>query len=218
MFNPNKITKILGATLVLVGAPSVMAETVSVPTTVTVDNTIDFAFTGTLDFGIIRATENAAAANCAGIVVNPQTGATSSTLAGDAATACPNAGTAVIQSVGGTITRPTFTVAGLSPFTVLNLQLPNTTVANGGAAVDMDLSPKPAGAPSLRLHDFTVWRTSGASPAAVALANGAGTIAASSTGDIAFTIGATITTDSRLTSLDYQNVPYTANFDVTVTY
>lgn len=214
MFNPNKITKILGATFVLVGTTSVMAETISVPATVTIDNTIDFQSTGTLDFGILRATVDNTATNCVGIIVsaNPLT-ANSSTLLGSAAAACPNTGTAVLQAIGGTITRPSFTVAGLAAFTQLNITLPNTTVA----PVEMDLSPKPAGAPSLQLYDFSVYKSS-ATAGAVTLVNGVGTIDADSTGAIAFTVGATITTDAATSTLDYQNVAYAANFDVIVTY
>jgi hypothetical protein len=215
MFNPNKITKILGATFVLVATTSVMAETLTVPSTVTVDNTIDFQTLGSLDFGIVRATVDGAGSLCAGIVVsaNPAT-ANTTTLAGTAATACPNVGTSVLQTVGGTVARPTFTVAGLAPFTVLQIAVPNTTTA----PVEMDLTPKPAGAPSLQLYDFTVYRSSGTTPAFVTLTNGAGTIDASSTGAIAFSVGATLTTDAAASTLTYQNVAYTADFDVTVTY
>jgi hypothetical protein len=216
MHDFNKITKVLGATFLLVGPTTAMAETLPVATAVTVDNTIDFQTDGvSLDFGIIRATVDATGAECVGIVVsaNPAV-AESSTLAGAALTACPNDGDAVLQTVGGTVTRPAFTVAGLAAFTVLNLQLPDTS----SAPVNMTLSPAPSGAPSLSMYDFSAYQSSG-TPALVTLSTGAlGQLTANPSGDIAFTVGATLTTFASVSTLEYQNVGYTGSFDVIVSY
>jgi hypothetical protein len=215
MHNFNKITKVLGATFLLVGTSTAMAETLTVTTAVTVDNTIDFQTDGvSLDFGTIRATVDDSGSECVGIVVsaNPAVAETS-TLTTDAASACPNAGDAVLQTVGGTVTRPGFTVAGLAAFTVLDLVLPDTS----SAGVEMTLNPAPTGAPSLIMYDFSAYQSSG-TPALISLSSGAGSITADATGDIAFTVGATLTTDSASSTLEYQNVGYAGSFDVEVTY
>lgn len=211
MHNLNKITKILGASLVLLASNAALGETLSVPTTVAVDNTIDFTLAGTLDFGIIRATGNNDGTNCAGIVVsaNPAV-ANTTTLGGTAASNCSTGNDAVMQSVGGVIARPVFTVAGLAGFTALDLTLPVTPTAltlTGGA---------PAGAPAFRLYDITAYQTTGT---AAFVANG-GTVTANATGDITFNVGATIVTDSEAYTgtFSYENSTYEGTFDVTVEY
>lgn len=214
MHNFNKITKVLGSTFLLVGTGA-MAETHTVNSTVAVDNSIDFQTDGTdLNFGTIRATVDSDGAECVGIVIsaNPATAETS-TLTTDASTACPNAGDAVMQTVGGTVSRPGFTVAGLAAFTVLDITVPDTSASG----VEMTLNPAPTGAPSLLMYDFSAYVSSG-TPGNVSFSSGAGVINADASGDIAFTMGATLTTDSSTSTLDYQNVGYAGTFDVIVTY
>lgn len=210
------IAKTIGATLLVVSANAAVAETLSVSSTVEVDNTINFTTAGTLDFGKVRAIVGDDINDCVGIVVaaNPAT-ATSTTLAGTAATQCTQAGTALaeIQSVGGTIARPTFNVTGLAPFTPLNLEVPDTS----GGPIPM-VGALPPGSPGFNLYDFTVYRTSG-TPGAVALTAGAGTITADGAGNIDFTLGATLATDIVAgAATPYENASYNGTFDVTVTY
>ncbi|MDC8829761.1 DUF4402 domain-containing protein [Alteromonas gilva] len=202
----NKNLSVIGTALIATLAGSASAETVTVPVTLTVDNTIAFTQTGTLDFGTLRATaDGSAAVNCVGLTMpaNPAS-ALNATLGTAGSTACTATGTAVIQNVGGTPTRPEFAVAGLAPFTVLTLTLPTTA--------DLALNPAPAGAPIFRLLDFTAYQSSG-TPGAVTT-----TVTADNVGDIAFTVGATIITDPTTASLQYENTSYTGDFDVTVSY
>lgn len=187
------------------------AEVLNVPAKVTVDNTIDFTMTGELNFGTLRATaDNSATKTCVGITLPADANASiNSTLGTDAGTACATgAGNAVLQSVGGSIERPKFKVAGLAPFTKLKLTLPSS----GG---EMSLSPQPPGSSVFQLHDFTGYQTSG-TPGAVSASTG---IVADTNGDIEFTVGATIITDPTNTATaDYQNAEYAGAFDVEVTY
>ncbi|MCV2885896.1 hypothetical protein OE749_14450 [Aestuariibacter sp. AA17] len=200
--------KLAGVSAIVLGAlaTSANAETLTVPATVAVDNSINFTLTGSLDFGIVRATVDNTAGNCVGITLpaNPAS-ALNSTLGTAAAAACTGAGTAVLQNVGGTPARPSLQVAGLAPFTALTLTLP-------AAPVDLVLNPAPTGAPVLRLFDFTAYQTSG-TPAAVTT-----TVTADASGAIAFNVGATLTTDPGTPTLTYENTTYTGDFDVTVTY
>lgn len=216
MHNLNNITKILGATVLLVGSSAVMAETLTVPATVTIDNTIDFSLVGTLDFGTLRATPGATISQCVALVVpaNPAS-ATTAVITGTETAALCSAGAAsdgVIQAVGGTITRPVFTVAGLAAFTALDV-----TVPVAAAALTLNLNPEPAGASVFNLRDFTVYQSSGTA-GDVTLTAGVGTITADATGDISFSVGAAILTDVTATSPAYENAAYSGEFDVIVAY
>lgn len=216
MHKLNNITKILGATVLLVGSSLATAETLTVPTTVAVDNTIDFSLTGTLDFGIIRATPGQTVSECVALVVpaNPATAVSNSILGTETAALC-SAGAAadgVIQNVGGTITRPEFTVAGLAAFTTLTVTVPVTS-----DAIALTLNPAPAGASILNLRDFGVYQSSGTA-GDIALTTGSGTITANATGDIVFNVGATMATDVVATSPAYENTTYSGEFDVEVAF
>ena len=205
----NTKLSLLGAALLATTAGVAHAETVTVPITVSIDNTIAFTQTGTLDFGIVRATaDNAAATTCVGLTMpaNPAS-PLNATLGTSAGTACTTgAGNAVLQNVGGTPTRPEFSVTGLAPFTALTLTLPSSPVT-------LALNPAPAGASVLELHDFTGYQTSG-TPGAVTT-----TVTADTSGDIVFNVGATMITDPTATAtLAYENTAYEGEFDVTVSY
>ena len=63
------IAKTIGATLLVVSANAAVAETLSVSSTVEVDNTINFTTAGTLDFGKVRAIVGDDVNDCVGIVV-----------------------------------------------------------------------------------------------------------------------------------------------------
>ena len=66
MTKNNKLAKGIAAALLLAGTGSAMAETLTVPATVSVNNAIDFQFTGSLDFGTAtcRATKVSSTYRC----------------------------------------------------------------------------------------------------------------------------------------------------------
>jgi hypothetical protein len=202
-----KLAKSLSAAMILMGSNLAIAETVTVPATVTVNNAIDFTFTGTLDFGQVRATADSTAAECSGIVLSP----TSLTLAAAPTSAtCSSAGTSVIQGVGGTVARPVFTLAGIAPFTTMNLTVPNT-------AVNLIAATGP-GTAQFQLINFTAQKTS-APVAPITIAAGLGTVQTDALGGATFTVGATLITDPGTPSITtYQDLAYVGSFDVTVTY
>lgn len=184
-----------------------LAETVTVPASVTVNNAIDLTFTGTLNFGEVRATADSTAAECAGLVLSP----TSLVLtAAPTSATCSGTGTSVIQGVGGTVERPVFTVAGIAPFTTLNLTVPSV-------AVDLTAATGP-GTAQFQLTNFTAHKTS-APIAAIAITAGAGSFPVDAAGGAVFTVGATLITDpTAVTTITYQDLAYTGSFDVSVTY
>ncbi|WP_124748932.1 hypothetical protein [Alteromonas facilis] len=203
----------LGALVALsVVTATANAETLTVPATVTVDNTINFALTGTFDVGTIRATADPTSDECVGIVIpaNPAT-ATSAYVPGGVGQPCnTGAGDAEIQIVGGSITRPQFDITGLAAFTTLTVTVPTT-------ATSMTLNPAPAGAPELQLINHSVYQSSGTA-GNVTLTTGSGSIVADASGNITFLVGATIITDPGTPTLAYENTGYAGSFDVTVAY
>jgi hypothetical protein len=202
-----KLAKSLSVAMILMGSNLALAETVTVPATVTVNNAINFTFTGTLNFGQVRAKAFGTAANCAGLVMsaNPAVALTAATTGTQFAAACTTTTTAVVQAVGGTPARPVFTIAGVAPFTTLTLALPST-------AVNLTAATGP-GTAQFKLVDFTGYRTSG-TPAAVTT-----TIQTDATGGAVFNVGATLITDPTApTTITYQDLAYSGNFDVSVTY
>src|SRR5690606_25430848 len=120
----------LGVAMMLVGANAALAETVTVPASVTVNNAIDFTFTGTLDFGQVRASTSLDADECSGLTLSPVTATPALTTASSAAftTVCTATGTSNLQAVGGIPARPVFTIAGVAPFTSLELELPTAAI------------------------------------------------------------------------------------------
>lgn len=202
-----KLVTGLSAAMLLMGANVALAETVNVPAQVTVNNAINFTFTGTLDFGEVRAAADSTVAECSGLVLSP----TSLTLtAAPTSATCSSAGTSVIQAVGGTVARPVFTVAGVAPFTTLTLTVPNT-------AVDLTAATGP-GTAQFQLINFTAQKTS-APAAAVTITAGDGPLATDATGGAVFTVGATLITDpTAVTTTTYQDLAYTGSFDVEVNY
>jgi hypothetical protein len=219
MHNLNKITKILGATLVLVTSNAAMAEDLTITTSAVVDNTIDFTVIGTLDFGTLRATASATVNECAVLVLPADATAsiTSALIAGsEANTLCngePVNSNSVVQSVGGTIVRPEFTVAGLAEFTTLEI-----TVPIAGDDIYLSQGGDPAAASVLEMVDFTIYQTN-ATPAELTVdASGNTNITSDGTGAINFTLGATLVTDVKASSLAYVNQPYSGSFDVSIDY
>ena len=208
-----KIAKSLSVAMLLMGSNLALAETRNVPATVTVNNAINFTFTGSLNFGQIRAKASLVAAECVGLVMsgNPAVAFAPASAGTMYAAACTSAGTAVLQAVGGTPARPVFTIAGVAPFTGLTLTLPTT-------AVDLTAATGP-GTAQFQLVDFTAYKTSG-TPGNVATTAGALTVDAA--GGAVFNVGATLITHPGLlvgaSSINYQDLAYAGNFDVTVAY
>ena len=202
-----KLVTGLSAAMLLMGANVALAETVNVPATVTVNNAIDFTFTGTLDFGQIRAASDSTAAECSGLVLSP----TSLTLtAAPTSATCSSAGTSVIQGVGGTVARPVFTLAGVAPFTTMQLTVPN-------AAVNLTAATGP-NTPQFQLIAFTAHKTS-APASAITITAGAGTFLTDAGGGATFTVGATLITEpTAVSGTSYQDLAYAGSFDVSVTY
>ncbi len=211
------IAKGLSIAILLMGSNMALAETVSVPTTVTVNNAIDFSFTGSLNFGEIRATADATVNLCAGLTLaaNPATPISAQVVPAS----CTGAGDAVMQAVGGTPARPVFTIAGVAPFTNLEVTVPTTPTGVNGAdgVVDLIAATGPD-TPPFFLEAFTVYRTSG-TPAAFTLVAGVGAIQTTGTGGATFTVGATLGThEGAVVGTTYQDLAYSGSFDVEVAY
>lgn len=203
------LAKGLSVAALLVGSNVALAENVTVPATVTVNNAINFTFTGSLNFGQVRAAANTTAATCIGLQI--PAGAAAAALGTPTGTvaaynaACTTTTGASLQAVGGTPSRPVFTIAGVAPFTTLQLALPST-------AVNLTAATGP-GTAQFQLVDFTGFKTSG-TPGAVTT-----TIATDAGGGATFNVGATLITDpSGPTTATYQDLAYTGSFVVSVTY
>lgn len=204
-----KLATGLSAAMLLMGANVALAESVTVPATVTVNNAINFTFTGSLNFGQVRAVADATAAECIGLQI--ASSAAPAALAAPTGTtamytaACTSTGTSAMQAVGGTPARPVFTIAGVAPFTTLQLALPS-------AAVNLTAATGP-GTAQFQLVDFTGFKTSGtAGPVTT-------TIAVDATGGATFNVGATLITDPTTPTITtYQDLAYTGSFNVAVTY
>jgi hypothetical protein len=204
--------KTLGVAMMLVGAnAAIAAESVTVPASVTVNNAIDFTFTGALNFGQVRATPDDTDLTCAGLVMpaNP-----AESLEQDTPAICTAGdGDAIIQSVGGTPERPVFTIAGVAPFSNMEITLPTTT-----SAITANTGP---GTAQFTLSEFTAYKTSG-TPSDIPLTAGVGEIQANATGTATFTVGATLGTHlgaiSTAANAVYQDLTYTGTFIVSVDY
>jgi hypothetical protein len=205
-----KLVTGLSAAMLLMGANVALAEIVTVPASVTVNNAIDFTFTGTLNFGEVRASADSTAAECSGLVLSPTSLILTAAAGAPFTTTCTSTGTSVIQAVGGTVARPVFTVAGIAPFTTLDLIVPNT-------AINLTAATGP-GTAQFQLINFTAQKTS-APAAPITLTAGAGTFAVDAAGGATFTVGATLITDPAApTTVTYQDLAYNGSFDVEVTY
>jgi hypothetical protein len=71
------LTKAMGIAFIAYGSNVALAETVSVPASVTVNNAIDFSFTGTLNFGEVRANHDTSGNGslCSGLTLTADTAA-----------------------------------------------------------------------------------------------------------------------------------------------
>lgn len=196
------------AVLAVAGLSSLtaMAETATVSATVTVDNSIDFTATGTMNFGTLRAKADNTGTNCAylTLVANPATTTLQSTAGANTTANCGNTGGSTLQAVGGTIARPTFTIGGVAGFTTLAVTLPTEVELTAALA---------PGAASFYLRDFTAYKTSG-TPGAVT-----STIQVDGTGAATFVLGATLATDGEASTSGYEDsIPYSGDIEVEVAY
>jgi hypothetical protein len=206
MFNPNKITKILGATFVLVSSNSVLAETIPAATaTVTVQNAFTFLNPTPLDFGTIRATADTSGTNnFATLTLTPT--ATTATVASSAV----NGGAAVSSLVDGT--QASFTVSGAAPFTDLEVTFP----ADG--ATTLKGASLPASAANFTIGAWQAFVVGGLNDTDTITT--AGTMQTDAAGAVAMNVGATLTTDANGTSItqNYQDAAYTGTYIVIVDY
>jgi hypothetical protein len=215
MFKPNKITKILGATFVLVSSNSVLAqETESTSATVTVLNAFDFDKVDDINMGTVRAANNNSAdANFA----------TFDLLAdGTTASSGDNNG-AIIQLLGTAGTPASFTIAGVTAFAPMAVTFPitTTTLLPASAAPTAANFIIPAGlanSADMLSGGFTVAVGGTLIPTADAdEATEIATITADGTGAAAFTVGARIQTVPSATR-NYTDETYTGSFTISVDY
>lgn len=208
MNNLNKITKILGATFVLVSSTNALAaETATATATVTVLNAFTFTADTTLDFGTLRAT-SAAVASGAGDNI--------ATLVMSANPAAPAAiGTTVNAAAITVLTAGTpanFSVSGVAPFAALTITLPIVESVMTGAAL-------PGTSSNFTVNTFTAFITSGGNTG-TAYAT-AGDLQATNAGAVTFSVGATLSTDDAGAAITQQyqdSLAYTGTFDVIVDY
>ncbi|MBU3003034.1 hypothetical protein [Paraglaciecola arctica] len=200
MFNPNKITKILGATFILVSSNAALAATAPGTVTVTVQNTFNLTETTALDFGTIRAVGDASnAANFASLVLAPDGGVTTAQV-----------GASAITSLS-TPTAAVFTVDSAAPFTDLTVTFPpdftlTTTGVPSGAAVFQIAQADWLGTIVGGADDGTTIAT-------------AGVMETDNLGGVVLNVGTTLTTDkgAAFTS-GYVDQAYTGTYTMTVAY
>ena len=199
MFNPNKITKILGATFILVSSNSALAATASGTATVTVQNTFTLTQTTALSFGTIRAVAQSDGANVSTLVVLP-----------DGTSTVTDDGSAEITSISPA-TPGAFAVSGAAPFVDLQIVFP--------ATFELAFASAPPTSPRFQIPN-TGWSAEIIGGANDGLAYNTGTpnLTTDNTGAVAFTVGATLTTDNATTSGSYLDETYTGTYTMTVNY
>lgn len=201
MFNPNKITKILGATFVLVSSNSVFAEQVTTATvTTTVQNAFTLVETTPLNFGTVRAVaDNTGAANIAILTLSP------------AGAIVPTAGVAnsALTSLGGA-NAGVFTVSGAASFTNLTVTFPADFTLTNGAA--------PPGSPVFDvLQADWVGTIVGGANDGVTYAGG--NMQTDVTGAVALNVGTQLKTDSAVgTTGQYLDAAYTGTYTMDISY
>ncbi len=198
----NKIILASSAVVVALTSVSSYAENVVSTASVTVQNALTLAEVSSLDLGTIRAAADPAGTVTATIVIDSDGVTAPVTASGGAA--------AVIQSlVDGA--PAAYTVSGAANFASLTVTLPPA----GGIAVT---NGAPAGA-QFTIDSFEGTLTT-ANDTTIALTNAAGGIAvtADATGNLAFNVGATLTTDATATTGAYADSAYSGSYTVDVSY
>lgn len=219
----NQVTQAAVIAVAAVSSMSALAqETLTVQSTVTIDNSIDFAVVGNLDFGTLRAQANSDAGDCRGLYLAPSPSVTalaapSATTSANYAADCPTGSqtsNSTLQAIGGTLTRPVFTINGVANFSNMNI-----TVPSGQVALAAPLAP---GAAEFILSDFKAWKITGGGTVNQDIpidASGKGIIQANGSGTASFSLGATIRTDDNFTGQNYENnIAYVGDISVTVSY
>jgi hypothetical protein len=214
MFKPNKITKILGATFVLVSSNSVLAqESQSTTATVTVLNAFDFLKVNDLDMGTVRAgNNNSSDANFA----------TFDLLADGTTAASGDNNGAVIQLLGTAGTPASFTIAGVTSFAPMAVTFPSTTTtllpaSAAPTAANFIIPAGLANVAAMTTGGFTVAVGGTLVTANADTTTNIATITADGAGAAAFTVGARIMTVPS-TTRNYTDEAYTGSFTIEVDY
>ncbi len=198
----NKIILASSAVVVALTSVSSYAESVVSSASVTVQNALTLTEVAGLDLGTIRATADPLGVLLAEIIIDSD----GVTAPATSTTGAP----AVIQSlVDGA--PASYTVSGAANFASLTVTLPPA----GGIAIT---NGAPAGA-QFTIDDFEGTLTV-ANDTTVALTNAGGGIVATAdaTGNLAFNVGATLTTDATVTTGAYADSAYTGSYTVDVSY
>jgi len=203
MNNLNKITKVLGLTLVLAASSNALAATVNSTATVEVKNIVTLTEDATLNFGSVRATaDDSNVANFATLLLNPADG----TLA-PVATAV---GTSALTSLSAG-NPGTYTISDAANFTPMTLTLP-------AAATTLIASGVPATTPTFTVDDWTATVSGG--PNDGTDAETATNLTTDATGAVTFNVGATLSTikSAAGTATAYLDANYEGSYAIKVEY
>jgi hypothetical protein len=207
MNNLNKITKILGATLVLTASSytsNALAASVNSTATTTVQNAFVLTEDTALDFGTVRATQDASGGtNISKLKLSSSDGTI--TLTADPA------GTSTLSQLSaGSVGQ--FTVSGAAAYVDLKIVVPGTFNLSNATA--------PSTSPDLvvTLPEFTVRGGANDGDAYVAT-TGNENLQTDSTGTVSFDLGATLSTDTATdTTTQYIDDVYSGTYAIEVTY
>tara|TARA_R110002167_G_scaffold333039_2_gene540054 strand:- start:946 stop:1566 length:621 start_codon:yes stop_codon:yes gene_type:complete len=206
MFNPNKITKILGATFILVSSNAALAATAPGTVSVTVQNTFNLTETQVLDFGTIRAkNDNTNVANFASLIITPNGTATP-------AISSASVGTVATITSLSTPTMAIFTVDSAAPFTDLEVTFPpNFTLTTTGV---------PANAAVFNILNAS-WKgyVVGGTDDGTTIVDGE-TMQTDAAGAVVLQVGTSLDTDilGATTTSGYVDQAYTGTYTMTVDY
>jgi len=206
MNNLNKITKVLGATFLLVSATNSYAVQKTSTATVEVKNIITIAENAAINFGSVRASvDQTNVANFASLTLNPVSGALTETAAPTGVTA-PAALTSLTAGNVGS-----YTISEAASFTGLNLTFPT-------AVATLIASGFPGTTPSFTVDSWTAAVDGGPNDGGDATDN---TILVTDfDGAVTFSVGAKLNTMKSATSATdkYVDAVYTGDYIVKVEY
>lgn len=211
MNNLNKITKILGATFVLVSANASALETVNGTASATVSNAFTFVENNGIDFGTIRATQETVASG---------TNVATLSLYADASTTVVTSEAAVI-GILGTPAVASFSVSGVSPFTNLDVTFPAavTTLTADSGAPNSSSFTIPANVDDDGTFDNGGWSIASGGSLVTVVTGAVATITSDVAGAVDFEVGAELTTVATNIGTDqYIDDTYSATYTITVDY
>ena len=195
MTKMNKIAAGLAASLLLVSAAQVSAETVTSTATATVQNAFTLAEVSALDFGTFRATNDTAASAETATLTRPADPSASST------TTNGTTDLAALQSlVEGAPGE--YTISGVANFSVMKLVLPS-------AAVSLTAPGNPPGVATFSADNWTANQEGTDITTSLA-------ISTDINGEATFNIGATLSTVASANA--YTDVAYSGDYIIEVTY